>query len=59
MNKIEADLKQVSVRDTFKILTTDLLEIIFVESKRELDKRFQENKIAGGELSAKDARALR
>ena len=43
MKKIEADLKQLQIREIMQGVTYETLELIFIESKRELDKRFFEN----------------
>lgn len=43
INKINWDLKQLEVREIMRSVSTDYLEIVFIEAKRELDKRFFEN----------------
>ena len=45
MNKIEADLKQLEIQRIMRSLTYETLELIYIESQRELNKRFKEDKI--------------
>lgn len=59
MNREKAEEVQRKLRELVHEKDTELLELLFIETKRELDTRFFLNKIAGGEISARDARLFR
>ena len=40
MNKTEAAIKQINIKDILAGLEYETLEMIFIQSKRELDDRF-------------------
>lgn len=59
MNKIEADLTQLKVRGFIETLDYDTLELFLIEVNRKIKDDFQKNKMAGGEVSAEDARLFK
>lgn len=59
MNRIEADLKQLQIREVMKSLSYDMLELVHIESKRELDDKFLKNQMINGDIKACDARLFK
>ena len=54
----EKDKKQIEIREVVRSLSYETLELLFIESKRELDERFISNKIVKSEIDAGDAKRL-